>query len=89
MSRARSSPGYAHAAARFEEAGVPFTVQRRAVWESLARRKDHPTADDVFESVEERMPGVSRTTVYRSLETLVQWYRRLGEERERLRGEAR
>ncbi|HJT23769.1 MAG TPA: Fur family transcriptional regulator [bacterium] len=54
------------------ERGVPLTVQRRAILESLAPREDHPTADQVFEDVAHRLPGLSRTTVYRVLETLVE-----------------
>ena len=60
---------------RFEglcrEQGVPLTVQRRAILESLAQREDHPTADQVYEKVAPALPGLSRTTVYRVLETLV------------------
>lgn len=53
------------------EQGVPLTVQRRAVLETLAGRFDHPTADQIFEDVTQRLPDLSRTTVYRVLETLV------------------
>ncbi len=60
---------------RFEETcrrqGLPVTVQRRAVYEALASRKDHPTADELYDAVSRRLPGISRTTVYRVLETLV------------------
>lgn len=52
--------------------GLPLTVQRRAVLETLMRRHDHPAADEIFEDVSARLPGISRTTVYRVLETLVQ-----------------
>jgi len=48
-----------------------LTIQRRAIFEALEGRRDHPTADQVYESVRERIPGLSRTTVYRVLETLV------------------
>jgi Fur family peroxide stress response transcriptional regulator len=51
--------------------GVPLTVQRRAVLEALAGRTDHPTADQLLVDIRVRLPGVSRTTVYRVLETLV------------------
>ena len=34
-------------------------------------RQDHPTADQVYNAVRGRLPGVSRTTVYRVLDTLV------------------
>ena len=52
--------------------GLPLTVQRRAILEAVLESDDHPTADRVFEVVEERIPGVSRTTVYRVLDTLVE-----------------
>jgi len=51
--------------------GLSLTVQRRIIFESVLRGAGHPTADEVFEAVTNRMPGVSRTTVYRVLETLV------------------
>lgn len=51
--------------------GLPLTVQRRVVLEALAGRTDHPTAERVLADVRERLPGVSRTTVYRVLDTLV------------------
>lgn len=53
------------------EQGVPLTVQRRTILESLTQRDDHPTADQVFEEVARHLPSLSRTTVYRVLETLV------------------
>lgn len=58
--------------ARFTEAGMPLTVQRRAVMEVLAGRGDHPTAEQIHTAVVERLPDVSRATVYRSLETLAE-----------------
>jgi len=51
--------------------GLPVTVQRRRIFEALAGRTDHPTPDQVYAAVKESLPGVSRTTVYRVLETLV------------------
>ena len=51
--------------------GLPFTVQRRVILEALAARDDHPTADEILEEVRARLPQVSRTTVYRVLDTLV------------------
>ena len=58
-------------AAAFRGAGLPYTVQRRAIWESLEPRTDHPTADEVFLGVRQLLPGISLATVYKSLETLV------------------
>lgn len=50
--------------------GVPLTVQRRAVLEAVLERDDHPTADQVVEIAKDRVPGISRTTVYRVLDML-------------------
>lgn len=51
--------------------GLPVTVQRRAIFELLAGRSDHPTAEQVWDAARVRLPGVSRTTVYRVLDTFV------------------
>jgi len=47
-----------------------LTSQRRTVLESLLERSDHPTVDQIYQTVVGRLPEVSRATVYRSLETL-------------------
>lgn len=57
---------------RCAAAGIPVTTQRRTVLEVLVTRSDHPSAEQIFCSVAERLPDVSRATVYRSLETLAQ-----------------
>jgi len=51
--------------------GIPLTWQRQAVLTALLERDDHPTADQIYESLGTRHPGLSRTTVYRVLDTLV------------------
>lgn len=51
---------------------LSLTVQRRAILENLSSRTDHPTADQIYASIQDRITGVSRTTVYRVLETFVQ-----------------
>jgi Fur family peroxide stress response transcriptional regulator len=53
------------------ERGLPVTVHRRTVLEIMLDRQDHPTADQVYAEMQARMPGVSRTSVYRILEMLV------------------
>lgn len=50
--------------------GSPVTGQRRVVFEVLVGRDDHPTVDQLYQAVAERMPDVSRATVYRSIEKL-------------------
>lgn len=67
----QGTPGLADLEAACRRHGLPLTVQRRVVLEALAGRTDHPTADQLLVDVRTRMPGVSRTTVYRVLETLV------------------
>lgn len=55
------------------ERGLPITTQRRVVLEEILGRKDHPTADQIYETLKGRLHGLSRTTVYRILDTLVQF----------------
>jgi Fur family peroxide stress response transcriptional regulator len=52
--------------------GLSLTTQRRIILQELSGRKDHPTAEQVYESVRDRLPGLSKATVYRVLDTLVQ-----------------
>ncbi|NLS92133.1 MAG: transcriptional repressor [Planctomycetaceae bacterium] len=52
--------------------GLPVTTQRRTVLEVLLERHDHPTADEIYDTVRDRSPQISRRTVYRVLETLVE-----------------
>ena len=51
--------------------GIPFTIQRRRVLEAALDLDSHPAADRVHARVAARHPGISRATVYRTLETLV------------------
>lgn len=61
--------------AEFEELcrqkGVPLTVQRRVILQAVLERGDHPSADQIYDAVKGRIPDLSRTTVYRVLDTLV------------------
>lgn len=51
--------------------GLPLTTQRRVVFEAICAREDHPTADHIYDAIRPRLPEISRTTVYRILDTLV------------------
>jgi Fur family peroxide stress response transcriptional regulator len=51
--------------------GLALTIQRRTILDALASRNDHPTVDQVYEDIKDTLKGVSRTTVYRVLETFV------------------
>jgi len=57
---------------RCRKNGLSLTIQRRAILENLSSRKDHPTADQIYAAIQDKISGVSRTTVYRVLETFVQ-----------------
>jgi Fe2+ or Zn2+ uptake regulation protein len=50
--------------------GERVTVQRRVILEAVLDLEDHPSADLIYEAVRELLPGVSRPTVYRTLEHL-------------------
>lgn len=52
--------------------GLRNTPQREVVYHALLRRRDHPTADEVYARVRPELPGISLATVYNCLETLVQ-----------------
>jgi Fur family ferric uptake transcriptional regulator len=47
-----------------------MTESRRAILEALEETASHPTADEVYEIVRERLPKVSLGTVYRNLDLL-------------------
>ncbi len=51
--------------------GLNLTHQRRALLGALIQHKDHPTADQLYDDLKESLGGLSRTTVYRILETFV------------------
>ena len=47
-----------------------MTKQRKVILDELRKVTVHPTADQLYESVREKMPGISLGTVYRNLELL-------------------
>lgn len=48
-----------------------LTRNRRAVFDAVAGRKDHPTAAQVFDAVRGRQPRIAYGTVYNALHYLV------------------
>ncbi len=54
------------------EKGIKPSVQRVAVMEYLLTHKTHPTADEIFSALYPRIPTLSRTTVYNTLNRLVE-----------------
>ena len=57
---------------QIRQRGFALTSQRRIILQELLSRKDHPTADQILDSIRDQAPGMSRTTVYRVLDTLVE-----------------
>ncbi|MET0263325.1 MAG: transcriptional repressor [Rariglobus sp.] len=59
-------------AQKLADSGLRNTPQREVVYDALLKKRDHPTADEVFARVKTLLPGISLATVYNCLETLVQ-----------------
>ena len=59
----------------FEEAcrrhGLRVTEQRREIFKTVAASQTHPSAEEVFDEVREKLANVSLDTVYRTLTSLV------------------
>lgn len=55
---------------RLEEQGFKLTPQRRAVVDAIHDTEVHLTAEEITDHVQARVPGVNRSTVYRTLELL-------------------
>ena len=52
------------------ERGVRLTPQRALILEDLFHHPGHRTVEDIFQNVSANLPGLNRTTVYRTLELL-------------------
>ncbi len=53
-----------------EQRAQRMTKQRRIILEELRKLKSHPTADELYDIVRERLPRISLGTVYRNLDVL-------------------
>ena len=51
---------------------IAVTPQRLAVMAALQGRRDHPTADHLYQEVRRQLPAISFNTVYKTLEILCQ-----------------
>lgn len=71
-----SEHGHQHdlpSASVLQERGKRLTVQRAAIWDVLVARPDlHLSADEVATQVKGRLPQVNPSTVYRTLDVLVE-----------------
>lgn len=50
--------------------GQNYSKQREAIYSFLVGRKDHPTADVVYENIRKELTNISLGTVYRNLKVL-------------------
>ena len=57
---------------RFRGCGYRMTVPRQAILNALSKTSKHLSAEDVYVAVHKIYPNVGLTTVYRTLELLVQ-----------------
>lgn len=51
--------------------GLKATQQRIVIYEELIGRKDHPTAEKIYEKILPSNPSISLGTVYKTLDTFV------------------
>ncbi len=51
---------------------ISVTPQRLAVLSVLEGRRDHPTAEQIYQEVRRQLPAISFNTVYKTLEVLCQ-----------------
>ena len=56
---------------RLATRGFRFTPQREHVYAVLLRKRDHPTAEEVFIRAKRERPDISMATVYNCLDALV------------------
>lgn len=49
-----------------------YSKQREAIINSLKNRKDHPTAEELFLDLKNKMPDIGIATIYRNLQNLYQ-----------------
>lgn len=47
------------------------TIQKQLVLEAICALKNHPTVEEVYKYIADEYPGISKGTVYRNINTLV------------------
>ena len=52
--------------------GLKITHQRIVVYQALLSAKNHPTAEQIYDSIKSQNPSISLATVYKTLETLAE-----------------
>lgn len=54
----------------FRENGYKVTAQRLAICDFILSRKDHPTADHIYQNLKKQYPMISLGTIYKTLHLL-------------------
>jgi len=57
---------------RLKERGILLTIQRSAVLDFLHDNTQHPTAEEIYQSLRGMYPALSRATVYNTLDLFKQ-----------------
>lgn len=55
-----------------QKSGLKATSQRFIIYKKLLEQASHPTADQLYDEVSPDLPGLSRDTVYRTLNMLAE-----------------
>ncbi len=58
---------------RVRQSGGKVTSQRVLIWRALVSDRTHPTAEELFARLKPLLPGLSLTTLYHTLNELVEW----------------
>ena len=56
--------------ALFRKNGYKVTTQRLAIYKLMLTKKDHPTADQIYQELKTDYPTLSLGTIYKTLHTL-------------------
>ena len=63
---------FEHALEKLKMTGVRMTPQRHAILSHLLDSCTHPTADEIYRSLEDRFPSMSVATVYNNLKVFIE-----------------
>lgn len=55
-----------------QEKGLSLSHQRLKVLEYLSSHNNHPTVEEIYQSLQKEIPTLSKATVYNTLKTLVE-----------------
>ena len=58
---------------KIKASGLKVTQQRLVIYETLLSMKTHPTSEMLFEQVRTQNPTISLATIYKTLETFVDY----------------